>query len=150
METFVCKVCRHIEFDEAPLKCPVCEAPIENFENNPEAIKKPADPDNLSESEKKHIPKIVVARECDLIPEGECADAQVKVGEIEHVMETEHYITFIDFYIDRKYIARATLTPKKLHPATTLHLNVNTGTLTVVENCNIHGNWMAEVSLDKK
>ncbi len=147
MKTFACKVCSHIEFDEAPVKCPVCEAPIENFENNSDAIKKPADPDNLSEGDRKHIPVLVVKKECGLIPGGECIDVQVKVGEIEHVMETEHYITFIDFYIDRKYIARTAFIPHGLHPAAALHLKVNTGTLTAIENCNVHGSWMAEVDL---
>ncbi len=145
MKTFVCKVCGHIAFDEAPVRCPVCEAPIENFENNPDAIKRPADPGNLSEGDKKHIPVLVVKKECGLFPGGECTDLHVKVGEIEHVMKTEHFITFIDFYVDKKYIARVSLTPQRLHPAAALHLNVNTGRLIAIENCNVHGSWMTEI-----
>lgn len=145
MKTFVCRVCGHAAFEQAPVDCPVCKAPIENFDNNPKAIHMPEDPSNLSETEKKHIPMIVISKECRLIG-GECVDVHVKVGEIEHVMESEHSIAFIDFYINQRYQTRVQLRYKRLHPAATLHLRVDTGTLTVVANCNVHGNWMSEVN----
>ena len=145
MRTFVCRVCGHVAFEQAPVDCPVCKAPIENFDNNPEAIHMPEDPSNLSETEKKHIPMIVILKECKLIGGG-CIDVHVKVGEIEHVMESKHSIAFIDFYINQRYQARVQLRYKRLHPAVMLHLSVDTGTLTVVANCNVHGNWMSEVN----
>ena len=145
MRTFVCRVCGHVAFEQAPVDCPVCKAPIENFDNNPEAIHMPEDPSNLSETEKKHIPMIVILKECKLIGGG-CIDVHVKVGEIEHVMESEHSIAFIDFYINQRYQARVQLRYKRLHPAVMLHLSADTGTLTVVVNCNVHGNWMSEVN----
>ncbi len=147
MKTFVCRMCGHIAFDHAPVDCPVCRAPIENFDNNPGAIHMPEDPRNLSEIEKKHIPVITVSSQCQLIPGGGCVDVQVKVGEIEHVMESEHSITFIDFYINQRYQARIQMRYRRLHPAAMLHLSVDTGTLTVVANCNVEGNWMSEVDL---
>ena len=146
MKTFVCRVCGHVAFEQAPVDCPVCKAPIENFDNNPEAIHMPEDPSNLSETEKKHIPMIVISKECRLITSGGCVDIHVKVGEIEHVMESEHSIAFIDFYINQRYQARVQLRYKRLHPAVMLHLSADTGTLTVVANCNVHGNWMSEVN----
>jgi superoxide reductase len=149
METHVCRKCGHIAFDNAPVDCPVCKAAIEHFDNNPEAIKKPLDPDNLNEMEKKHIPVVTLTKECCLIPGSGCVDVQVKVGEIEHVMESEHYINFIDYYIDKRYLARVQLTYKRLHPADALCLNVDGGTLAVIENCNVHGSWMTEVNLNK-
>jgi desulfoferrodoxin-like iron-binding protein len=149
MDTFVCKVCGHIAFDNAPVECPVCRASIENFDKDTEAIKRPAEPDNLNELEKKHIPYVTVSNECALIPGGVCFEVRVTVGEIEHVMESEHYITFLDFYINKRFLARVQLTYKRLHPAAILHYNVEGGTLTVIENCNVHGNWMTEVSLNK-
>ncbi len=145
MRTFVCRVCGHVAFEQAPVDCPVCKAPIENFDNNPEAIHMPEDPSNLSETEKKHIPMIVILKECKLIGGG-CIDVHVKVGEIEHVMESEHSIAFIDFYINQRYQARVQLRYKRLHAAVMLHLSADTGTLTVVANCNVHGNWMSEVN----
>ena len=66
MKIFECKVCGHIEFNEAPEKCLVCGAKKEAFIEKPDAIKQPADPDNLSEGDKKHIPVIVINKECGL------------------------------------------------------------------------------------
>jgi desulfoferrodoxin (superoxide reductase-like protein) len=148
MKTYVCKVCGHIAFDQAPIDCPVCRAPIENFENNNEAIKMPQDPKNLSEMEKKHIPFITTKEKCDLIPGCNCTNVTIRVGEIEHIMESEHYITFIDTYINRGHLARFSLTYKKLRPIITLHLNIrDNGVFTAVANDNRDGNWMAEINL---
>jgi len=146
MKTFVCGICGHISFDYAPVDCPVCGMAIENFENDPAVIKMPADPDNLSEMEKKHIPQIVVDKQCSVIPEG-CVNVDLKVGESEHVMETEHYIKFIDCYLDRKYVSRLVLTPKLIHPAACIHMNIAEGTITAIAHCNVHGNWMTKLHL---
>lgn len=148
METYLCRVCRHISFDNAPVDCPVCMSPIETFEKDPEAIKVPSDPDNLDETEKKHVPVVSVSNQCPLTHKGRCIDVRVSVGEIAHVMESEHFITFVDFYIDKRYLARISFTYKRLHPAALLHLNVDGGRLTVVGNCNVHGNWLTEITLN--
>lgn len=147
MKTFVCGVCGHIEFKEAPVKCLVCGAVKEKFKEDAAAIKSPANPAELTEGDKKHIPQIVVVKECGLIPGGGCTDVHARVGEIEHVMTAEHFIRCLDFYHDYKFISRIWLSPVVCHPAAALHLAVGTGKLTVVENCNVHGNWMAEVEL---
>ena len=149
MKTFVCQICGYIAFDEAPVECPVCRLPIENFENIPDAIKIPADDDNLSELERKHIPHVSIGREC-VSEHGEgCVDVHVRIGEIEHVMETEHFIRFIDFYASKKYLARVILTPQQIHPAVSLCLNVNTGKLTVVNNGNVHGSWIKKDKINE-
>ena len=147
MKVFECKGCKHIEFNEAPEKCLVCGAPKSAFVEKPDAIMKPADAANLSEGDKKHIPQIVVVRECGLIPGGCCTDVHVRVGEIEHVMQDKHYIMYVDYYLDYKFISRVWLSPNVCHPACALHLNAKSGTVTVLENCNVHGNWMAEAKL---
>ncbi len=146
MKTFVCKVCGHVEFGEAPMNCPVCGVPKQNFEEKPDIIHKPGEAETQGESERKHIPSIVVVKTCGLIPQG-CMDVHVKVGEIEHPMLKEHYIIFIDFYLDKKYLSRVYLTPERLHPAAALHLKANVGVLTAVEHCNVHGYWMSEANL---
>lgn len=147
MKTLECRVCGHVEFGEAPDTCLVCGGNHDSFVENPDAIKKPENPDKLSEGDRKHIPTIVVVRECGLIPDGSCTDVHVKVGEIEHVMTDEHYIRYIDYYLDHKFISRVWLSPEHCHPAVGLHLRAGKGTLTAVENCNIHGNWMAETEI---
>lgn len=147
MKGFVCKVCGFISIDgAAPDKCPVCGAPKTAFEEKDDAIKTPQDENNLTELEKKHIPVITVVKKCGLIPEG-CVDVHAKMGEIQHPMQPEHYINHIDFYIDKKFIARVHLTPEKLNPAAALHLKASSGKLSVVELCNLHGAWIKETEL---
>ena len=147
MKGFVCKVCGFISINgSAPDRCPVCGAPKTAFEEKQDAIKTPKDVNNLTELEKKHIPVITLVKKCGLIPEG-CQDVHVKMGEIQHPMQPEHYIIHIDFYIDNEFISRVILTPDKLNPAAALHLKAATGKLSVIELCNLHGAWIKEVNL---
>ena len=147
MKGYVCKVCGFISIDgSAPDKCPVCGAPKTSFEEREDAIKTPKDVNNLTELEKKHVPVITLVKKCGLIPEG-CQDVHVKMGQIQHPMQPEHYIVHIDFYIDKKFISRVILTPDKLNPAAALHLKATSGKLTVIELCNIHGAWTQETNL---
>ena len=146
MKGYVCKICGFISINgSAPDKCPVCGAPKTAFEEK-DAIKTPKDVNNLTELEKKHIPVVKIAKTCGLIPEG-CQDVHVKMGEIQHPMQPEHYIIHIDFYIDKEFISRIILTPDKLNPAGALHLKAKTGKLSVIELCNLHGAWIKEVDL---
>ena len=146
MKILECKTCGHIEFEGAPVKCLVCRSPGSAFAENAAAIKTPASPVALTDGDKKHIPQILVVKQCGLIPTG-CTDVHVRVGEIEHVMQAAHYITHLDFYLDRKFISRIWLSPEVCNPAAALHLKAKTGVVTVVEHCNTHGNWMAEAKL---
>ncbi|MDD5086077.1 MAG: desulfoferrodoxin family protein [Candidatus Omnitrophica bacterium] len=147
MKAYVCKMCSFISINgSAPEKCPVCGAPQKAFEEKGDAIKTPKDPNNPSDFEKKHIPAITVVKKCGLIPEG-CQDVHVKVGEIQHPMQADHYIVHIDFYIDKEFISRVILTPDKLNPAAALHLKTPSGTLTAIELCNLHGAWINEEEL---
>ncbi|NQT91090.1 MAG: hypothetical protein HQ558_07545 [Candidatus Omnitrophica bacterium] len=147
MKGVVCKVCGFISIDgAAPENCPVCHAPKTAFEEKDDAIKTPADLNNLTDPEKKHVPVITVVKTCGLIPGG-CTDVHVKMGEIQHPMETDHYIVHIDFYLDTKFISRVVLTPDSLNPAAALHLKAKSGELTVIEQCNLHGAWINNVNL---
>ena len=147
MKGYVCKVCAFISINgKAPDRCPVCGAPKTSFEEKEDAIKTPKDINNLTELEKKHVPVISVVKKCGLIPKG-CQDVHVKMGQIQHPMQPEHYIRHIDFYIDAEFISRVHLTPVKLNPAAALHLAVASGKLSVIELCNLHGAWIKEVDL---
>jgi superoxide reductase len=140
-------MCGYIAINgSAPEFCPVCHAPKSAFEEKENVINTPKDPNNLTDSEKKHIPQIVVESKCGLIPDG-CTDVHVKVGEIKHPMQKEHFIMHIDFYLDKEFISRIILTPEKLNAAGALHLNIHEGKLTAIELCNLHGNWLNEVDL---
>jgi desulfoferrodoxin-like iron-binding protein len=146
MRTFLCKVCGHVEFDAAPETCPVCRAPKTSFEEKFNLLKMKGDGAVGGETEKKHVPQIVVVKKCGLIPEG-CTDVHIKVGEIEHPMTKEHAIQFIDCYLSKKYLSRIYLTPEQLHPAAALHLKAGAGIFSAIENCNLHGLWLSETNL---
>lgn len=147
MKGFVCGICKFVSVNgSAPDTCPVCGAPKTSFQEREDALNSPKDTGNLTEAEKKHLPVIVQVKECGLIPQG-CQDVHVKVGEIEHPMQQEHYIMHIDLYIDNEFISRVILTPDKLNPAAALHLKAQSGKLTVVELCNLHGAWVKETDL---
>jgi len=146
MDTYVCGKCGYIAFGQAPDTCPVCGAPRKAFELDPGAIKKPADPNKLSELEKKHIPVIKLNRQCGLVGPG-CVDAHIKIGEILHPAEAKHFIMYIDCYIDNVFLCRYHLTPEALNPVLGIHLRAASGKLLVLENCNLHGRWIAEVGI---
>ncbi len=144
MKVFECKVCGHIEFKAAPEVCLVCRSPKSAFHENAAAIKQPADPASLTDGDKKHIP-VVKKMDCGLI--ADCTDVHVTVGEMVHVMEPKHFITYLDFYLDDRFISRVWLSPEVCKPAASLHLAAKSGKITVIEHCNVHGNWMGEVVL---
>ncbi|MCB4791486.1 MAG: hypothetical protein LHV68_06320 [Elusimicrobia bacterium] len=147
MKGIVCSVCGFIAIDgSAPEKCPVCSAPKKSFDEKADAIVEPSDKTEKLETNRKHIPQIIVKKQCKLIPDG-CTDVNIKVGEITHPMLPEHFIMYIDCYIDKKYISRTYLSPEKMNPAIGLHLKVDNGKFTTIEKCNIHGAWMSEVDL---
>jgi len=146
MKTYLCTLCHHLALDDAPKRCPVCDATSENLEERAGILKTAGDGEVGGEAEKKHVPMITVVKACGLIPEG-CTDVHVKVGEVQHPMVQEHYITTIDFYLDKKYLARVELTPEGCNPAAALHLKASSGTLQAIEHCNKHGWWFAEKAL---
>jgi len=123
--------------------------PIENFDNVPDALRKPADPENPAEEERMHIPVVTVSRQSNMISHNDCIDIQIKGGEIEHEMTSEHFIDFIDIYVDSTYVMRAALTAKRTHPFITICLNEASGGLAVISHCNIHGGWIAKTTLDE-
>ncbi|MCM8820033.1 MAG: hypothetical protein NC925_04465 [Candidatus Omnitrophica bacterium] len=143
MEFYVCSKCGYVAFDTPPEVCPVCFAKKEAFKLDNDAIKKPADPNNLSELERKHIPVLKIERKCGLV-DSDCLDVNIKIGELTHPMQQQHFIMYIDIYLDKNFIARYHLTPEKLNPALGIHIKVNSGKLLVLENCNLHGRWIKE------
>jgi superoxide reductase len=146
MNKYVCGKCGYLAFKEAPDNCPVCYAPKEAFKQDNDVIKKPADSNNLTEGDKKHVPIIKIVKECGLV-DGGCIDAHIKVGEILHVMEDKHYITYIDVYLDYNFIGRYHLVPEKVNPVLGIHLKVSNGKLIALENCNVHGRWVSEAEI---
>ena len=138
---FVCQVCGHIEFENIPEKCPVCTASKDKYVENAEAIM-----ESEKEGKEKHIPEILVTDDCGLIPDV-CRDIHIKVGSTPHPMTEEHWINWIDIYVNKVHTGRSYLQPN-MQPAVSIHLKKeNTGTLNVIEHCNKHGSWLAEAQL---
>ena len=140
MKGFVCGTCGHVAFDEAPDKCPVCTSSKEVFEEKDAIL--------TAENEgpkEKHVPVIKVVKQCGLVGEG-CTDVHVRIGDTLHPMEDDHYIVWVDFYVDKKLVSRTQLTPD-CNPAASAHIKTSSGKLSVIEFCNKHGLWINEVDL---
>jgi len=141
MKALVCSVCGYVHLqDVAPDKCPVCGAPAKVFSLNDEALKTKDDVVTIGESEKKHLPSITIIPSMQ-----QCNEVRVKVGEITHPMTPEHFITRIVFYADRKFLGCTSLT-SELNPAASICMKTVEGKkISVVAQCNIHGNWISEI-----
>jgi len=65
MKGYVCGMCGYVAIDgAAPEKCPVCGAPKAQFTEKADALKTAKDVATIGESEKKHIPQIVIKKKC--------------------------------------------------------------------------------------
>lgn len=107
-------------------------------------MNKPADPANLTETEKKHMPVISCP---DTVKAGEPFKVNIKVGEIPHVMQEGHSIQWIDVYSGENFLVRIDLTPVFTVAEVTITLvkagKHRTSALRAVERCNLHGQWEA-------
>lgn len=145
MKVFICQVCGHLAFNEAPANCPVCWAPRDKFSQNDNIFKESKE--KSPEAEVKHVPALKLNRECGLISDHNCSDVLMRIGEVLHPAEEKHFIQFIDCYLGDVFVERMHLTAK-INPAGALHLKEGTvGTVRVVIKCNIHGYWFSEVKV---
>jgi superoxide reductase len=143
MNIFICSMCGHVEFGNAPEQCPVCKSPKEKYARNDRIFEESAE--KSKEAAIKHIPAITLKKECGLIREQPCADVIVRIGATLHPMEAAHFIQFIDCYVDGKYVSRIMPSPQ-VFAAGCFHLKTPGEKVTIVENCNIHGYWKAEAN----
>lgn len=102
----------------------------------------PGNPGNLTEMEKMHVPFL----ECpDRVKAGDPFQVKVKVGEIPHVAEEAHHVQWIEIKSGENLYARFELTPVLSKPEVSVVLvkagRHGSGTLRVIERCNIHGLW---------
>ncbi len=139
MKEQICKTCNYVALGGVPEVCPVCHSPKEVFSEGEI---------HNSESEgatEKHVPQITVVKTCGLMGDG-CTDVHARIGTTPHPMEEEHSIKSVDFYVDKKFVARANLTPS-CNPAAAMHLKASLGKLTIIEFCNLHGHWFNEADI---
>ena len=140
----VCGGCAHVVFGDAPDNCPVCGAPKNSFMSNDnlfdEAMEK------SKEGAIKHIPAVQVNKVCGLVPENDCIDVIVRIGETLHPMEQKHFIVWNDCYVEDKYVSRIYYTPG-VNPAVIFHVKPGAAGIRIVSYCNLHGHWQKEASV---
>ncbi len=94
MSIFICQVCGHLAFNELPEKCPSCGSGKDNFKQNDSIFKESQE--KSPEAEVKHVPEVIIKRQCGLIPEESCVDVVIRIGKTLHPVKLEHFIQFID------------------------------------------------------
>ena len=72
-----------------------------------------------AETAKKHVPVITVPA---TIKVGQPFTVTIKVGEAPHVMESAHFIQFVDLYSGHIYISRVDFTAELNKPKVTLSI----------------------------
>jgi len=103
---------------------------------------KPKDAANVTEFEKKHMPVVECPSE---VKAGVPFQVKIKVGEIPHVNEEGHFIQWIEARFGENLYARVEFTPVFAMPEVVLtlvkHGKHDSGTLRIIERCNLHGLW---------
>lgn len=121
LEVYKCGVCGNIVeifiCGGGPLAC--CGTPMQLLAEN-----------SVEASQEKHLP--VIERNGD--------EVTVKVGSVQHPMEENHYIQWIEI-IDGNKISRKMLKPGEAPEAT---FCVKTDKIVAREYCNLHGQWKSE------
>ncbi|MBW2996578.1 desulfoferrodoxin [Candidatus Woesearchaeota archaeon] len=121
---YKCEICGNvvsvIEAHEGELVC--CGQPMKLLEEKTKE----------QEGKEKHVPIVEINGN----------NVKVKVGEVPHPMEAEHYIELIQITKDGKVIEGARLNPED-RPEAEFCLESTEG-IKARELCNIHGLWVSE------
>jgi len=126
-------------------KCEICGNIVEVLHNGAGELVCCGQPMKLIEEKvkdegtEKHLPVI------DMLPANICKESdgmKVKVGEIPHPMESEHYIEWIEIRTVNNKIGKRFLKPGD---KTEAEFNTRSKVIEVRAYCNIHGLWKLEV-----
>ena len=111
-------------------------------------VNRAKDPNKKEPLEQKHLAVIEVPA---TIKAGEFINAKVKVGEIAHPNENEHFIEWIELYVGDVYLGRFAFAPVMTKPEITIPLNIAHGGRTTVlralSRCNLHGLWESSTEI---
>lgn len=101
------------------------------------------DLDAVTDFERKHTPHIEAERVGDKV------HVTIAVGHyFPHPNQPDHYIQWIDLYAGDSPIVRFDLSAVAADPVVSVEVAVDPGTvLRAVENCNLHGLWLAELTV---
>lgn len=131
LELYKCNICGNIieviNGGEGTLVC--CSLPMVKLEEHT----------CKEEMQEKHVPVMVMDGENKVI----------RVSSIEHPMQKDHYIMFIEAISqDKKYIKRKYLCPED--SAQMEIQNCDYGKFTARGLCNLHGLWINELDMNKE
>ena len=110
-------------------------------------VNKPADPGNMTDLEKKHMPVISAP---DVVQKGECFEVTIEVGKLlAHPNERAHHIKFVELYADETYLGRQDFTAVTTCPVAKFCVSLDHvhGQLRAFEVCNLHGVWESDKPL---
>jgi superoxide reductase len=110
-------------------------------------VNEPADMNDLTDLEKKHLPVIEAPEK---VAVGENFEVRIEVGRhLEHPREHKHFIQFVDLYADDTFLARADFTSAKTCPKVRfcVSLEGDHHELRAYEHCNMHGTWVGRKPL---
>ncbi len=105
-------------------------------------INEAAEPNNLSDLEKKHIPFIDAP---ETVTKGEYFDIRVEVGRLlAHQNEYQHFIQFLDLYADDAFLTRVDFMAGRSCPKATFCVSLHhpAKELRAYAHCNLHGTWL--------
>jgi len=109
------------------------------------------DPKNKNLLEQKHSPVIEAPSE---VTAGEFFNIVIRVGEIEHPNQNDHFIHWIKIYLDDLYLTRTDFTPVMTRPEITLSLKIAQKSeerpIRAVTRCNQHGIWESNTLITVK
>lgn len=104
-------------------------------------VPKNADPAEMSDLEKKHVPVITAP---SAVSKGECFEVIVEVGKhMDHPSEPGHFINFVDLYADHTYLGRQHFVHTAVCPVAKFQIKLDHvhKQLRAFEWCNLHGTW---------
>ena len=106
-------------------------------------IHRVADPHSLTPVEKKHAPVISIP---SYIKAKQVFYLTAQVGETLHVMTPQHWIMWLEVYVDDVLISRTEFSPYSPYAIVTVPLSLDReSTVKVLERCNLHGIWESSV-----
>jgi superoxide reductase len=122
---------------------PATAAPSE-----PAKVQTAADPRNMTDLEKKHVPQFALPT---AISQGKPLSVTVNVGQVAHPMKADHYIQWIELYLDGTLVKKIELKPGD-KPMAEFEITPTAGahTLKADINCNVHGLWENTMEITAK
>ena len=107
-------------------------------------VNRPADLDNMTDLEKKHLPVLTAP---DSVGARECFEVVVEVGKLlAHPNQHAHFVQFVELYADDLWLGRQEFTAETTCPVAKFCVSLQHpfDKLRAFGYCNLHGTWEGE------